>query len=167
MLKLKFRKYPSIHTNYIISHSTILQYNHNIWYGSYAEKKYWTWKTMISTGLPYLQFSMNSHSPEAQAWNLAMFGNNRFLAFCISSRGIDGILPGWELASGLTFSESKMAALKSIFLNNSRSKGNIMINHVSIMHYLVAKSSSMIILDHLVSPLWRNSKMAATYIMKM
>ena len=25
-LKLKFRKYPSIHTNYIISHSTILQY---------------------------------------------------------------------------------------------------------------------------------------------
>ena len=30
LLKLKFRKYPSIHTNYIISHSTILQYNHNI-----------------------------------------------------------------------------------------------------------------------------------------
>ena len=29
-LKLTFRKYPSIHTNYIISHSTILQYNHNI-----------------------------------------------------------------------------------------------------------------------------------------
>ena len=30
-LKLKFRKYASIHTNYIISHSTILQYNpHNI-----------------------------------------------------------------------------------------------------------------------------------------
>ena len=29
-LKLKFRKYPSIHTNCIISHSTILQYNHNI-----------------------------------------------------------------------------------------------------------------------------------------
>ena len=29
-LKLKFRKYPSIHTNYIISHSTILQYNHTI-----------------------------------------------------------------------------------------------------------------------------------------
>ena len=59
-LKLKLRKYPSIHTNHIISHSTILQYNHNIWYGSYAEKKYWTRKTMISTGLPYLQFSMNS-----------------------------------------------------------------------------------------------------------
>ena len=36
-LKLKIRKYPSIHTNYIISHSTILQYNHN---SSYAEKKY-------------------------------------------------------------------------------------------------------------------------------
>ena len=29
-LKLKFRKYPSIHTNYTISNSTILQYNHNI-----------------------------------------------------------------------------------------------------------------------------------------
>ena len=28
-LKVKFRTYPSIHTNYIISHSTILQYNHN------------------------------------------------------------------------------------------------------------------------------------------
>ena len=45
-----------------------------------------------------------------------MFGNNRFFAFCISSRGIDEILPGWELASGLAFSESKMAALKSYFL---------------------------------------------------
>ena len=69
-LKLKFRKYPSIHTNYIISHSTILQYNLNIWYGSYAEKKYWTWKTMISTGLPYLQFSMNSQgfSPARLTW---------------------------------------------------------------------------------------------------
>ena len=55
-------------------------------------------------------------STEAQAWNLAMFGNNRFFAFYISSRGIDEILPGWELASGLAFSESKMAALKSYFL---------------------------------------------------
>ena len=82
-----------------------------------------------------------------------MFGNNRCFAFCISSRGIDDILPGWELASGLAFSESKMAALKSIFLNNSRSKGNRMINHVSIMHYLMVKSSIMIILDHLVSSL--------------
>ena len=43
-------------------------------------------------------------SSVAQAWNLAMFGNNRFFAFCISSRGIDEILPGWELASGLVFS---------------------------------------------------------------
>ena len=92
-----------------------------------------------------------SDSPEAQAWNLAMFGNNRLFAFCISSRGIDEILPGWELASGLAFSESKMAALKSIFLNNSRSKGNRMLNHVSVIHYSVMKSSIMIILDHLVS----------------
>ena len=30
ILKLKFRKYPAIYTNYIISHSTTLQYNHNI-----------------------------------------------------------------------------------------------------------------------------------------
>ena len=80
-----------------------------------------------------------------------MFGNNRFFAFCISSKGIDEILPGWELASGLAFSESKMAALKSIFLNNSRYKGNRMINHVSIMHCLVVKSSIMITLDHLAS----------------
>ena len=90
-------------------------------------------------------------SPEAQAWNLAMFGNNRFFAFCIRYRGIDEILPEWELASGLVFSESKMAALKSIFLNNSRSTGNRMLNHVSVMQYLVTKSSIMIILDHLVS----------------
>ena len=69
-LKLKSRKYPSIPTNYIISHSTILQYNHKIWYGSYAEKKYWTRKTMISTGLPYLQFSINSQgfSPARLTW---------------------------------------------------------------------------------------------------
>ena len=61
-----------------------------------------------------------------------MFGNNRFVAFCISSMGIDEILPGWELASGLAFSESKRAALKSIFLNNSSSKGNIIVNHMSM-----------------------------------
>ena len=30
LLKLKFVKYPAIHTNYIISHSTTLPYNHNI-----------------------------------------------------------------------------------------------------------------------------------------
>ena len=29
MLKLTFRKYPAIHTNYIISHCITLQYNHN------------------------------------------------------------------------------------------------------------------------------------------
>ena len=38
-----------------------------------------------------------------------------------------------------------------MFLNYSSSKGNIMLNHVSIMHYLVVKISIMIILDHLVS----------------
>ena len=81
-----------------------------------------------------------------------MFGNNRFFAICISSRGIDEILPGWELASDLAFSESKMAALKSIFLNNSRYKDTIiMTNHASIMHCLVVMSSIMIILDHLSS----------------
>ena len=61
-----------------------------------------------------------------------MFGNNRCFAFCISSIGIDEFLPGWELASGLAFSESKMAALKSIFHINSRSKGNRMIHYVSM-----------------------------------
>ena len=30
LLKLTFRKYPAIHTNYIISHCTTLQNNHNI-----------------------------------------------------------------------------------------------------------------------------------------
>ena len=69
-LKLKFRKYPAIHTNYIISHSTTLQYNHNIWHGTKAEKKYWTQQIMISTGLPYLQFSMDRQgfSPARLTW---------------------------------------------------------------------------------------------------
>ena len=72
-LKLKLRKYPAIdplHTNYIISHSTTLQNNHNIWHGTKAEKKYWTQKIMISTGLPYFQFSMNSQgfSPARLTW---------------------------------------------------------------------------------------------------
>ncbi len=49
------------------------------------------------------------YSPVAQAWNLAMFGNNHFFTFFNSSWGTDEILPGWELASGLAFSESKMA----------------------------------------------------------
>ena len=101
--------------------------------------------------IPKIDDGLIYNSPEAQAWNLAMFGNNRFFAFCISYRGIDEILPEWELASGLAFLESKMTALKSIFLNNSRYQGNIMLNHVSAMQYLVTKSSIMIILDHLVS----------------
>ena len=29
-LKLTFRQYPAMHTNYIISHCTTLQYNHSI-----------------------------------------------------------------------------------------------------------------------------------------
>ena len=79
LLKLKFRKYPSIHTNYIISHSTILLYNHNIWDSSYVEKKYWTRKTMISTRLPYLQFSMNSQgfSPARLTWPAYYCGRKR------------------------------------------------------------------------------------------
>ena len=52
----------------------------------------------------------NPDSLEAQAWNLAMFGNNHFFAFFNSSWGTDEILPGWELDSGLAFSESKMVA---------------------------------------------------------
>ena len=78
-LKLKLRKYPSKRTNYIISHSTILQYNHNICYGSYVEKKYWTRKTMVSTGLPYLQFSMNTQgfSPARLTWPAYDSGRKR------------------------------------------------------------------------------------------
>ena len=33
-LTLIFMQYPAIHTNYIISHCTTLQYNHNIWHGT-------------------------------------------------------------------------------------------------------------------------------------
>ena len=76
-----------------------------------------------------------------------MFGNNRLVVCCISSRGIDEK----DICSGLVFSDSKMAALKSLFLINSRSTGNRMINHVSIMHYVVVKCLIMIILDYLAS----------------
>ena len=40
----------------------------------------------------------------------AICGNNHFFAFFDSSWYVDKILPGWELAIGLAFSESKMAA---------------------------------------------------------
>ena len=40
----------------------------------------------------------------------AISGNNHFFAFFISSCCVDEIWPGWELAIGLAFSESKMAA---------------------------------------------------------
>ena len=49
-------------------------------------------------------------SPVAKAWNLAMFGNNHFFACFNSSWCTDEILSGWELASGLALSESKMAS---------------------------------------------------------
>ena len=40
----------------------------------------------------------------------AISGNNHFFAFFISSWYVDAIWPRWELAIGLAFSESKMAA---------------------------------------------------------
>ena len=43
-----------------------------------------------------MMLQSGSISTVTQAWNLAMFGNNRLFAFCISSRGIDDIWPGWE-----------------------------------------------------------------------
>ena len=59
LLKLTFRQYPAIHTNYIISHCTTLQYNHNSWQGTYAERKSWTRKLTNSTVLPSFHFGMN------------------------------------------------------------------------------------------------------------
>ena len=44
----------------------------------------------------------------------AISGNNHFFAFFDSSWYVDNILPGWELAIGLAFSESKMAAILSV-----------------------------------------------------
>ena len=46
-----------------------------------------------------MEASRKTHrpSPVAQAWNLAMFGNNHFFAFFNSSSCTDEILPGWEL----------------------------------------------------------------------
>ena len=48
-------------------------------------------------------------------------GNNHFFAFFISSWYVDEIWPGWELAIGLAFSESNMAAnlQHSVYLNVS------------------------------------------------
>ena len=78
ILKLKFRKYPLIHTNYIISHSTILKYSYNIWYGSYAEKKYWTRKTMISTGLPICNLAWTVEAfPRRETWPAYDSGRKR------------------------------------------------------------------------------------------
>ena len=39
ILKLIFRKYPAIHTHYIISHCTTLQYNHNNIYDTLLRQK--------------------------------------------------------------------------------------------------------------------------------
>ena len=38
-LKLTFWQYPAIHTNYIISHCTTLQYNHNTWHEIFLNTK--------------------------------------------------------------------------------------------------------------------------------
>ena len=38
-----------------------------------------------------------------------MFGKHHFIAFCDSTWCVDEIKAGWEITSGLTFSESKMA----------------------------------------------------------
>ena len=55
-LKLKFSQYSSIHTNYIKPHCTTLQYNHNIWHGTYAEANLQTRKILNSTALPSRYF---------------------------------------------------------------------------------------------------------------
>ena len=34
------RKYLAMHTDRMLYHCTTLQYNHNIWHGSYAEAKF-------------------------------------------------------------------------------------------------------------------------------
>ena len=39
-LKLKFRQYPAMQTNRMLYHCNTLQYNNNIWHGSYAEAKF-------------------------------------------------------------------------------------------------------------------------------
>ena len=53
----------------------------------------------------------------------AISGDNHFFACFISSWyvGLDEILPGWELAIGFAFSESKMAAnLHNLYMNLRR-----------------------------------------------
>ncbi len=66
----------------------------------------------IDTNLSKNEFipGSSTNSPVAWPWNLAMTGNNHFIAFFNSSYYLDEILSGWPLATRLAFSESKMAA---------------------------------------------------------
>ena len=59
-VKLTFRQYPAIHTNYIISYCTTIQYNHNIWHCYIGKKQnFKTRKIMNSTVSPSCHFCMN------------------------------------------------------------------------------------------------------------
>ena len=75
------------------------------------------------------------------------------MKFCLGGNSID---------SGLAFSDSKMAALKSICRNNSSSKGNIMIK--SCVHNALFGGEEFNY-DN-IGP-FGIIMMAATYIMKM
>ena len=50
-LTLTFRQYPAIHTNYIISHCTTLQYNHNILDGYVARLR--SGSQLCTKSIPY------------------------------------------------------------------------------------------------------------------
>ncbi len=70
-------QYPAIHTNYIISHCTTLQYNHNIWHNTQAETKFWTRKMLNSTVSPSRYFGMNRQCFAAARLTWPVYDNGR------------------------------------------------------------------------------------------
>ena len=61
-------------------------------------------------GVKYSHFTLVRRQKPIFGLKCAISGNNHLFAFFDSSWYVDKILPGWELAIGLAFSESKMAA---------------------------------------------------------
>ena len=65
---------------------------------------------MLPLFLPQHFFTLVRRQKPIFGLKCAISGNNKFFAFFDSSWYVDKILPGWELAICLAFSESKMAA---------------------------------------------------------
>ena len=66
-LKVDLRKFPAIHTNYMLHNSTPLQYNRAILHGSYARNEILNTTNSKFTMSPSCHFGMR-HRSMAAAW---------------------------------------------------------------------------------------------------